>query len=195
MLHIVTAAYRFENFKTIYDSIKMYDDIIWHITKSNERESPELNFIEKEKKINLYNIECKDKEASKKHRYSLSQINSGYFCFLDDDTIFHENMYIKYRECLKNNFIGMVVGEQLTFAGCVRLKASKPIYGRIDTGNVLSHHVCLSECKWPDSHTKGLNVRDFLFWKSVYTYYNNECEIWNHPISHYNKLRVIRNDK
>jgi hypothetical protein len=97
-------------------------------------------------------------------------------------------MYIKYLECTENNFRGMLVGEQLDNKGKLRLVASKPVFGRIDTGNVLCHHSCLSECKWHKEHIPGVNQKDFLFWDSVYNYYNKKCAIWNQTISIYNKL-------
>jgi glycosyltransferase involved in cell wall biosynthesis len=134
-------------------------------------------------------VDCEDSDATSKRRTALSQVNDGYFCFLDDDTIFHENMYIKYLECKEENFKGMLVGEQVDKNGKLRLIASPPRYARIDTGNVLAHWECLKECSWPETFRAGINAKDFLFWESVYKYYNNKCGIWNQPISHYNKLR------
>ena len=89
----------------------MNDDITWHISKSIYRE--ELNFIKNDNRIKIYNINCEDFEIGKKRDYALKNIKNGYFCFLDDDTIFHENMYMKYKECEEENFIGMLVGQQI----------------------------------------------------------------------------------
>jgi hypothetical protein len=166
----------------------MNDDITWHISKSNRREDLNNDFINDDKRIKIYNVDCEDTEAYKKRREVLSKIKSGYFCFLDDDTLFHENIYIKYKECEEQNFIGMMVGEQLDYDNKIRLIASKPIFRHIDTGNVLSHYSCLSECRWPESHMPKVNQKDFLFWNSVYEFYEKKCAIWNQPISYYNKL-------
>jgi len=86
-------------------------------------------------------------EVFKKRNEVFKNIKDGYFCFLDDDTIFHENMYIKYLECVDNRFIGMLVGQQLDNKEKLRLIASKPVFCRIDTGNVLCHYKCLEECE------------------------------------------------
>ena len=188
MLHIITPLYRFNLLEQVYNSILMNDDITWHISKSNKREELDYDFLKKDKRIRLYNVDCADNEAFKKRQHVLEKIDSGYFCFLDDDTIFHENMYIKYLECVEHNFRGMLVGEQINKDGKLRLIASKPVYQKIDTGNVISHHSCLTECKWPSKHIRRVNQKDFLFWNSVYEFYGKKCGIWNQPISYYNKL-------
>jgi len=166
----------------------MNDDITWHISKSNLREDLNYEFIKTDKRIKVYNCDCDDKNTTIKRNTALKSINSGYFCFLDDDTIFHENMYIKYKECEEQNFVGMIVGEQLNPANELRLIASYPLFKFIDTGNVLSHHSCLTECKWPETQSPGVDNKDFLFWDSVYNYYGKKCGIWNQTISIYNKL-------
>jgi hypothetical protein len=188
MLHIVTPLYRFENLELVYNSILMNDDITWHISKSNLREELTYDFIKSDKRIKVYNCNCDDTNTTIKRNTALEKIKNGYFCFLDDDTIFHENMYIKYLECVEHNFRGMLIGEQLDYDNKIRLIASKPIFRHIDTGNVLSHYSCLSECRWPESHMPKVNQKDFLFWNSVYEFYEKKCAIWNQPISYYNKL-------
>jgi hypothetical protein len=92
-------------------------------------------------------------------------------------------------ECKENNFRGILIGEQLDKYEKLRLIASPPRFTKIDTGNVLAHSDCLSTCKWPETYQHGKNAKDFLFWESVYKFYNNKCAIWNQPISYYNKLR------
>jgi hypothetical protein len=189
MLHIITPLYRFELIERVYGSIFRNDDIIWHISYSTKRQLPDLPFLKNNSQIKIYPVDCEDSNTTSKRNAILSTIKDGYFCFLDDDTVFHENMYIKYLECSEHNFRGMLVGEQLDFKGNRRLPASVPIYGRIDTGNVLSHHSCLPECEWPKEHIPRVNQKDFLFWDSVYNYYGRKCAIWNQPISIYNKLK------
>jgi len=193
MLHIITPLWRFENIESVYNSILMNEDITWHISKSNKREELNHNFIKEDKRIKIYNVDCDDSNTTLKRNIVLQTLKNGYFCFLDDDTLFHENMYMKYRECVEHNFKGMLVGEQIDFDGELRLIASKPVFMRIDTGNVLCHHGCLSEVRWPESHEAGKNQKDFLFWESVYNFYEKKCGIWNQPISYYNKLRPITN--
>jgi hypothetical protein len=194
MLHIITPLYRFENLEKIYSSILINDDITWHISKSNKREEIKYNFIKTDKRIKIYDIECEDNEAYLKRKKVLEQINEGYFCFLDDDTLFHENMYIKYLECKEQNFIGMLVGQQIDTDGKLRLIASKPIYCHIDVGNVLCHTSCLKSVSWPTEVTQKYRARDFLFWDSVFNFFEKKCAIWNQPISFYNKLRLNNYD-
>ena len=189
VLHIITALYRFEYLEDVYKSINMDNDIIWHISKSNKREDLTNDFIKTDKRIRLYNVDCEDTDTTSKRNVVLETINDGYFCFLDDDTIFHENMYEKYSQCVEYDFVGMLVGEQLNSDGKIRLISHYPKFGLIDTGNVISHHSCLVMCRWPKTHTKGVNQKDFLFWESVYNYYGKKCAIWNQPISYYNNLR------
>lgn len=189
MLHIVTPLYRFENLEKLYNSIFMDEDITWHISKSNKREDIDFDFIKNDKRIILYDLDINDDEIGKKRGEALKNIKDGYFCLLDDDTIFHENMYFKYRECLENKFKGMIVGEQINWDGKVRLIASPPKKGRIDTGNVLSHSSCLETCEWP---TIPWTCNDYLFWESVYEYYGKKCGIWNQPISYYNRISKKR---
>jgi len=188
MLHIITPLYRFNLLEQVYNSILMNDDITWHISKSNKREELDYDFLKKDKRIKLYNIDCDDNEIYKKRNVVFDNIKDGYFCLLDDDTIFHENMYMKYLECVEHNFIGVIIGQQIDKNGKLRLIASKPIFGRIDTGNVISHHSCLSECRWPKTHIPNVNQKDFLFWDSVFEFYGKKCGIWNQPISYYNRL-------
>jgi len=188
MLHIVTPLYRFENLEKIYYSINADLDIVWHITKSNKREAINLEFTKNDNRIILYNVDCEDNEIYKKRNEVLKKINDGYFCFLDDDTIFHENMYKCYYEYSLQNYKGMIIGQQLDKNDKLRLFANEPKYTKIDTGNVLVHHSCLSNCEWPSKHRPGKNAKDSIFWESVFEFYDRKCVLINKPISYYNKL-------
>jgi hypothetical protein len=192
-LHIITPLFRFENLEKVYNSIWMDLDIIWHISKSNKRESLEESFIKQDKRIKIYNVDCEDNDTTKKRNAVLKNLKTGYFCFLDDDTLFHENMYPKYIECVDNNFKGMLIGEQIYPNGELRLIAGPPKQNATDTGNVICHTSCLETCVWPDEHLDGIIQKDFLFWDSVYNFYGKKCAISNTPISYYNKLS--KNDK
>jgi hypothetical protein len=188
MLHIITPLYRFDLIEKVYDSIHKQDDICWHISYSNKRELPDLQFLKNNNQIKIYPVDCEDGDTTSKRNTILSKIKDGYFCFLDDDTIFHNNMYDKYLTCVEYNFKGMIIGQQLNKYDKIRLKANKPTFGGIDTGNVISHYECLEKCVWPKTHIDGVNQKDFLFWESVFNYYGKKCGIWNQPISFYNKL-------
>lgn len=188
MLHIITPLYRFDLIEKVYNSIPMEDNVFWHVSYSSKRELPDLTFLKNNNQIKIYPVDCEDSDTASKRNTILSKIKDGYFCFLDDDTIFHENMYMKYLQCINQNFKGMIIGRQINKDDKLRLHASKPVFGRIDTGNVISHHECLKECVWPKTHVEGVNQKDFLFWDSVFNYYGKKCGIWNQTISVYNKL-------
>jgi len=185
----MTPLYRFQNLERVYNSIFSEEDIRWHISKSNKREDLNLDFIKNDNRVILYNVDCEDNEIYKKRNAVFDVIDDGYFCLLDDDTIFHENMYLKYKECVENNFIGMIVGQQLDKNNKLRLIATKPVYCQIDTGNVICHHSCLKTIKWPNKIDPKYQARDFVFWNSVFEFYEKKCGIWNQPISYYNKLK------
>ena len=188
MLHIMTPAFRFGKLEKVYSSIPAHEDIKWHISKSNKRKDIDFGFIKDDSRIVLHNVDCEDHEIHKKRNEVFDKIKDGYFCLLDDDTILHENMYLKYKECEEQNFVGMVVGQQLDNRDRVRLIAIKPEHCKIDTGNVLAHTACLKECRWPNTSIVKDPCRDFFFWESVCNYFNKECTVWDAPISYYNKL-------
>lgn len=188
MLHIITPLYRYENLEKIYYSILMNEDITWHISKIKSRELPSHDFLTQDKRIKLYEIEADDNETCKKRNIILENIKDGYFCFLDDDTIFHENMYEKYLQSKESNFVGMLSGVQLGPDGKIRLKASHPVFQQIDTGNVLCHYLALSKAKWPCEHVEIVTNKDFLFWTYVYRFFDFKCAITDTPISYYNMI-------
>ena len=183
MLHIITRAYRFDLLFNIYSSLPKVDDIHWHICKSNQREEIEYEFLNKPY-ISIYSIDCLDSDRTAKTNHCFDQIRDGYFCLVDDDTIFHEHMYRVYQVCTEHNHIGLAIGEQLYSDGSLRLKAQAPLPGAIDTGQCLAHSSCLSLARWPDAKTL---LRDFLFWNSVYYFFKKVCVYVNKPISWYNK--------
>ena len=186
-LHIITPLFRYENLTNIYNSILANEDIIWHISHTKKRPLPDLEFL-KSNNVKVYSVDCEDSEIYKKRNAVFQNIKNGYFCFLDDDTIFHENMYSKYVECKEQNFVGMLIGQQLNNKDNIRLKAHYPKYGFIDIGNVLCHTSSLKDNKYPTTHIPRVNAKDFLFWDSIYNFYGKKCAIWNSPISYYNKL-------
>jgi hypothetical protein len=188
MLHIITPLYLTQYLDNVYYSINADPDITWHISKTTKMELPNHEFLKNDKRIKLYEVDCEETEVYKKRNIVLESIKDGYFCFLDDDTTFHENMYVKYIKSKEQNFVGMLIGNQLMPNGSTRIVASKPAHLKIDTGNVLSHHSPLSEVRWPSSHTEGVNNKDSIFWTDVYNFFGQKCYLTNTPISHYNKL-------
>lgn len=188
MLHIITPLYLTEYLEKVYYSINADSDITWHLSKTKKLELPNLEFLKNDKRIKIYEVDCEENETHKKRNAVLESIKDGYFCFLDDDTIFHENMYFKYRQSSDENFTGMLIGNQLKPDGSIRLLAHKPQHMKIDTGNVLCHHSPLSVVRWPSEHIDKLNNKDSIFWTEVYKFFNDKCFLTNTAISHYNKL-------
>lgn len=188
MLHIITTLYRPNLLESVYLSIPKNHDITWHISKSNTTPKLTQDFLLKDSRVIIYEVDCLDTENFKKKNAPLSKINDGYFCFLDDDTIFHKNLYDLYQKISNEKYVGMVVGSQIDAHGNLRLSPSVPIFGRIDTGNVICEHSCAKHIKFPEKLERGL-ARDFQFWRDVYVYYNNKAKMVNETISIYNKLK------
>lgn len=185
MLHIITPLYRFELIGLIYKSLEEYDDVLWHLVKSNKREDISENYTNNEK-ILIHNIDCDDNERGKKRKFVLDIIKDGYFCFLDDDTIFHKNMYLNYKRLKLENLQTLLIGEQIFKDGSIRLMANIPLVGSIDIGNAIANSSCLNNVTYP----KKPNItNDFIFWNDVYNFYKEDFILVNEPISFYNFLR------
>jgi hypothetical protein len=190
MLHIVTPVYRPNLLQRIYETIPKKEDVIWHISYLEGREN-EINITGTTEYpiIKKYPLNCAEIDTISKRNASLSSIKDGYFCFIDDDTIFIDGMYELYQDLSLKGFIGLAVGEQMRKNGGKRLIASVPIYTMIDTGNAIAHHGCLQKCKWGFDEKNKTLPKDYVFWNSVYHFYNRECLLVNKPVSIYNKLR------
>jgi hypothetical protein len=188
MLHIVTPLYRYDLLQKVYASIPVNDDITWHISRSSRREGLiGCEFINTDKRIRYYELDCLDTNTTAKRNTCFSEIKSGYFCLLDDDTQFHPGMYETYQKCLSSNFEGMMIGKQLWPDGRIRLEANRPQIGKVDAGNVLSHSSCLTECKWPEKSEKSC-CWDYFFWKDVYDFYK-DYKTTDSIISVYNSIK------
>lgn len=189
MLHIVTPLFRYKNLPLIYSSIPKNDDITWHLAKTSRRPILNHDFIESDPRIKVYEIDCEDADLITKRNTIFSGIKDGHFHLLDDDTIFYQPMYdiyLKYKD-----FIGMVIGKQLSKNMNIRLAQNYPRLGAIDAGNVLCHSSILDRVKWEER--KGLEkyrCRDFIFWDNCFSIFGNEKTILiPDAISIYNKLK------
>ncbi len=196
MLHIITPLYRFHLLEKVYQTIPKQKDITWHIAKSTHREKLFSTIFDSDPRIQLYEIDCHDADLVTKRNVVFEKIQDGYFCLLDDDTIFLEELYLVYQEYSTANFIGMIIGDQKTLLGSTGiLKASyptnKPETTLIDAGMVICHHTVLRSVKWALSST----FRDREFWFGCYNYFGREATtLVNRTISVYNyfgpKIRV-----
>lgn len=199
MLHVTIPLYRYRNMFRVLDSIPLneHDDIICHIaTSTNSTENRNGywgNFIyECEKgnpeRIKIYELDCDDADTVTKRNTMFENIKDGYFCLLDDDTVFVERMYQAYKECEARNFIGMVVGRQDFKDGTLRLRPSDPYLCGIDAGNVLCHSSILEKVKWAERD----NIpKDFVFWDSCFKQFGgfSHFDYVHETISIYNALR------
>lgn len=184
MLHIITRLYRFDLLQEIYESIPKEDDIRWHICKSNQREDLNYDFLS-DPRVILHNINCLDTDRTAKTNFVFDQIKDGYFCLVDDDTIFHGNMYIAYTVLYKKEYIGMMIGVQLNSDGSIRLTAKIPEACSIDTGQCIAHYSALTKVKWSSANSP---IRDFIFWNDVYNFFNKKCILTEIHLSWYNKF-------
>lgn len=186
MLHIVTPLFRYELLEKVYQSIPKYDDITWHIAKTDHRDKLTHEFISKDKRIKLYEIDCLDSDIVTKRNTIFSEIHDGYFYLLDDDTVLLNELYLVYLEYSKMNFIGMIIGRSNL------LKASYPVvnlqHARLDTGMVLCHHSVLREVRWAWHSTLP---RDFYFWNRCFLFFGkNATLLINRKIYYYNYNNV-----
>ena len=188
MLHIVTALYRPKLLKKIYKSLPDKQDITWHIGVSIEAEES-LPYIPNDIRVHPYIINCKDKESWTKRQVCLERITDGYYCFVDDDTIFHDQLYQEYKLLRSSDYKGMAIGRQVNKDGTRRLKAVAPMFCQIDIGNVICHHSANEHIKFPSKLKNVPSARDYEYWKDVYEFYNSEALLIDKPISIYNKLR------
>lgn len=189
MLHLITPVYRPSYLEKVYNSIPSNKDIIWHISKSKKTKEFNFDFLTEDSRIKLYEIDCEDRDIISKRNVIFDKISDGYIHLLDDDTEFHENMYTVYQKYSNENFVGMIVGQQLNKNRTVRLSAkTPPLVGAIDTGNVLCHSIVLKTIRWGNNEKSPRMPRDFYFWKRTYEFFGTAEKI-NEPISLYNSLR------
>lgn len=191
-LHICTISSRNDFLEIIYNSIPKNKDIIWHIAKSIATPVIDFNFI-KDKRVKIHELTCDDTDTSFKMNYifniiAKSELNS-YFCILDDDTIFHFNMYRVY--LLYKNSKFLIIGGQMDKNHKVRLQGSLPYECAIDSGNVLCHSSILETERWGQHWDEKYHV-DFEFWNSCFKHFTiKNTDVIHTTISIYNAL----NDK
>jgi hypothetical protein len=188
MLHIITRAYRYHLLDRVYDSIPKLEDITWHISKSSRRESFTNNFIEDDRVI-IYEVDCDDSDITSKTNKVLDKITDGYFCFLDDDTYFYNNMYFCYQKFQKQNFTSMVIGQQLFKNMILKMKPSIPIKGNIDIANVLCHHSLIKDTRFQIENEENKGCKDYFFWREVFKKNNNSALLIMRVLSVHNGLR------
>lgn len=185
MLHVITTLWRYENLEPIWESLKDYENITWHLSKVKNREIDKKWY--ETKNVKVWDLDCDDKNTEFKKNAVLDSIenNNEFFCILDDDTVFHDNMYKVYEHFKSIDFKGMVIGHQV-YNNKIRLKAFYPRYCFIDAGNVLCHTDLLKQLRWKiDPKTAG----DFHFWDRCFKILGTENTILvDSVISVYNKL-------
>ncbi len=98
-------------------------------------------------------------------------------------------MYNLYKDLSHKKYVGIAVGQQVIKNGKLRLNASIPVQGRIDTGNAIAHHICLLKCRWKFDDKNIKLPKDYVFWNSVYEFFHKQCLLINKVVSIYNKLR------
>ncbi|MFC0182295.1 hypothetical protein ACFFJX_06860 [Pseudarcicella hirudinis] len=189
MLHIATPLFRYEYLEQIYESIPKNEDIIWHISKIKERPALTFDFLA-DPRVRVYECDCLDTDTVTKRNVIFDQIKDGYFCLLDDDTVFEQEMYNVYKSFSEKQFKGMVIGAQKFSSGKIRLKPTYPHNGTfkltIDTGMILSNFTVLNKVRWEFSETIP---NDAHFWYRCYQFYGKELTILiPDTISLYNKF-------
>lgn len=194
MLHIITPLYRFEFIDLIYKSIPTYPDIKWHISISQRRNFPNNAFFYNDDRVEIYYLDCEDYDTVTKRNEIFENIKDGYFYLLDDDTIFHEDVYNLYKYYSKNNFQGMIIGKQIRtnilIKGVAKRPFSNPSINNIDAGMVIAHHSVLKYVKYDWSFEFS---RDHLFWSNCYLYFKDDNTIMiDKYISIYNHFQKVQ---
>jgi len=105
----------------------------------------------------------------------------GYFCFVDNDTLFHEGMKNAYNTVKKN----MLIGKQAYCNEKIRLNQNIPICGHIDMGNVLCNNNVLKSVQY--EYKEGIS--DYILWNKCFNYLGGDIELSDKVISYYNYQR------
>lgn len=192
MLHIATPLFRYEYLEQIYESIPKNEDIIWHISKIKERPALTFDFLA-DPRVRVYECVCLDTDTVTKRNVIFDQIKDGYFCLLDDDTVFEQEMYNVYKSFSEKQFKGMVIGAQKFSSGHIKFKANYPTIKKsemaTDTGMIMSHSQVLDTVRW--AIFSGI-PNDVYFWYRCYQFYGKELTILiPNAISSYNKFGPI----
>jgi hypothetical protein len=182
MLHLVTPLFRYDLIERVYQTIPAHDDVVWHIAKTSRRARLTHDFLDRDPRIRLYEVDCQDTDIVTKRNTIFAQIREGYFFLLDDDTICLEEMYAVYKEYSSANFVGMIVGgNNLSRAS---MPSTDPALNRLDTGAAICFHSVLSEVKW---EWTSRYARDRYFWSRCFAYFGEQhTVVVNRTISAYN---------
>jgi hypothetical protein len=186
MLHLITPLYRFQNVEKIYESITNYPDVKWHMGKSASKPYT-LPF--EDDRVKVYDVNCSDGDPVAKRNFALSKVTKdGYFHLLDDDTLFHPNMYKLYKQMEELEYKGMVIGKQVEKNNKLRLKElPHPIYCHIDAGNVLCHYSAIDYIL--TTRDKNIHLApDYNLWEKAYSFFK-EAKMTEDVISTYNALK------
>lgn len=191
-LHILTISSRFHLLSKIWETIKDFPDITWHIAKSVFRE--DIPPFTNDSRVVIYNISTEDSDTSFKMNYLLREIKDlgGYFCILDDDSEFVKEAYEVYKR-YEGSKIGMIIGNQIDKWGRIRLQSSYPRQCCIDTGNVICHTSVLEKVEWPEYGWTNKIYVDFEFWDACFKYFGLKyTDLVSDVISVYNSLSDVK---
>ena len=185
MLHLITPLYRFQNVEKVYASITNHPDVTWHIGKSASKPYT-LPF--EDGRVKVYDVNCKDTDPVAKRNFALSKVKDGYFHLLDDDTLFHPNMYKLYKQMEELDYKGMVIGKQIEKDKKIRLKEiPRPMYCFVDAGNVLCHYSAIEYILTAKDKSMHL-APDYNLWEKAYSFLK-EVKMTEDVISIYNALK------
>jgi hypothetical protein len=136
----------------IYQSIPDQIDVCWHICLSQNNKNQIKNFDFDDNRVSIYIIDCDDSDIVKKRNHLFDKIKDGYFCLLDDDTIFLPELYNVYSEYKHLPFTGVILGSQSIGAYCIRdsiVPSKDYIINAMDTGMFFAHYSVLEYgLKW-----------------------------------------------
>ena len=157
-LHIITACSRPQNLHRIAQSINIpRRSFRWHIVFDKEINSVPKNLIP-ELALIYYHKNPLSVVGHAQRNYALQHINDGLIYFLDDDTIFHPDLYQAIAK-LKNDFIHF---DQAHPNGTKRIGGTVEV-NHIDTGSAVVQRRLIGDTRF---RTDKYNA-DGYFWKDI----------------------------
>lgn len=142
MLNILTPVSRINFLSNIYKTIPHSEDIRWWLAVNKQRSSEVRMKLPDDKRIIVIEIDCEETDIVAKRNALFNRIDNGFFCLLDDDTIFKKEMYQAFINCEKEGYEGVLIGSQTIGRFCLRTPLiPSPNYDEnlLDTGMILAH--------------------------------------------------------
>jgi predicted O-methyltransferase YrrM len=182
-LTIITPSYRVDNLSEIEKSIPFEYIDEWIIVYDGNKITDNPNIFENNNKIKEYVFKGEGTSGNPQRNYALTKITNpdALIYYLDDDNIFHPNMY-KLLNIIDNNKI-------YTFNQTDRLKGNNISIGGIDTAMVIIPYNLCKNAKWIVDKYEA----DGHYILECYNNNNKKTHIFiDNDLCYYNKIGVFQ---